>query len=97
MQVRTGGGGRLQGVAAEDEEPGWGRDKKSVIGAINENCVMMALLQTLPTAALPATLGGSCNGFCPLVLAAGKRHRQSGRIRIWEFLVCFAQGVYFGQ
>ena len=51
MQVRTGGGGRLQGVAAEEEEPGWQGDKKSVIGAINGNCVMMALLQTLPTAA----------------------------------------------
>ena len=54
MQVRIGGGGRLQGVAAEDEEPGWGThwgDKKSVIGAINGNCVIMALLQTLPTAA----------------------------------------------
>lgn len=35
--------------AAVEEELGW-RDKKCVIGAINGNCVMMALLQTLPTA-----------------------------------------------
>ena len=39
---------KFEGAAVE-EELGW-RDKKCVIGAINGNCVMMALLQTLPTA-----------------------------------------------
>ena len=39
--------GRCLGAA---QELGW-EDKKSVIGVINGNCVMMALLQTLPTAA----------------------------------------------
>ena len=52
-----------------EEELGW-RDKKCVIGAINGNCVMMALLQTLPTAARHFRRG--CNGFCPLVLAGGE-------------------------
>ena len=43
---------KFEGAAVE-EELGWG-DKNCVIGAINGNCVMMALLQTLPTASLQA-------------------------------------------
>ena len=50
-------GGRGLGAA---QELGW-EGKKSVIGVINGNCVMMALLQALPTT---GHFRG-CNGFCP--------------------------------
>ena len=53
------------------QELGW-EDKKSVIGVINGNCVMMALLQALPTA---GHFRG-CNGFCPWSLHGLKTKRE---------------------
>ena len=54
------------------QELGW-EDKKSVIGVINGNCVMMALLQALPTA---GHFRGGCNGFCPWSLLEEKTKRE---------------------
>ena len=60
--------GRCLGAA---QELGW-EGKKSVIGVINGNCVMMALLQALPTA---GHFRG-CNGFCPWSLLEEKTKRE---------------------
>ena len=47
--VGLGGGAQVPRCLGAAQELGW-EDKKSVIGVINGNCVMMALLQALPTA-----------------------------------------------
>ena len=58
------------------QELGW-EDKKSVIGVINGNCVMMALLQALPTARhFREGVMVSALGLC-----MGKRQNEKGKYR----------------
>ena len=69
--VGLGGGAQVPRCLGAAQELGW-EDKKSVIGVINGNCVMMALLQALPTA---GHFRG-CNGFCPWSLLGKKTKRE---------------------
>ena len=70
--VGLGGGAQVPRCLGAAQELGW-EDKKSVIGVINGNCVMMALLQALPTA---GHFRGGCNGFCPWSLLEEKTKRE---------------------